>query len=198
MYETSVVRLESRNTDAQLKKQAFEVIGNQSAGTIIDTDRFPALHRFMDSFIYSLLDRRSGSRINLEQLELDIAGQLSVTLDVGDGQQIVKPIDLSLNDICVESENGVVEHGIRVDITLRYKKMQVVLPAIAVRQNRILARTAFLFVGSTGEEDADSQQQLNSIFRALKAKANAFRRWRNACLLLSAICSILLVTWLAG
>ena len=198
MYETNVVRLANRNRDEQLTKTAFQVIGSQDAGAVVDSVRFPALQRFFDSCIYSLLDRRSGSRINLEQLERDMSGHFYVAVDAGHGQQLVKPVDFSLTDICVESGDQVLKHGVRVDITLRYDDIEVELPAIAVRENRFLAHTAFLFVGRGGDKELDSQHQLDVIFRMLKAKADKLRRWRSVCLLLSAACSMLFVTWIVS
>tara|TARA_R110000850_G_scaffold193895_1_gene320604 strand:+ start:244 stop:840 length:597 start_codon:yes stop_codon:yes gene_type:complete len=196
MYETNVVNLVNRNSDDQLTKVAFEVIGNQHTGAVIDPSHFPALQRFFDSCIYSLLDRRSGSRVDLEQLEYEIAGHFFVAVDAGHGQQPVKTIDFSMADICVESYDHILEHGVRVDIILRYDDIQVVLPAIAVRQNRLLGHTAFLFIDGGGDEELDSRRQLKIIFRTLKAKADKLRRWRSGYLLSSAACSILFITWI--
>lgn len=195
MYETRSISLVNRNRDDQLTKNAFEVIGNQDAGAVMDSSRFPALQQFINSGIYSLLDRRSGSRINLEQLELDIADHFFVAVNAGHGERLVKPVDLSHTDICVVSGHEPLEHGVRVDITLRYNEIQVVLPAIAVRQNHVLAHTAFVFISPSGDKQSNSEHQLDAIFRALKAEADKLRRWRVGCLVFSAMCSMLLFTW---
>ena len=150
-------------------KVAFEFIGNTTKRSIIDSSELPALLEFLNSYLQSRSNRRTGFRINLSQLKQDISSRFRVFVETDGRKVAVTPIDLSLSGICVKSREIIGEHGAQVDISLSYDDLAVVLPATVVRQKDSRTHTAFHFIGVVKEDGIDPPSQLDSIFRAIEA-----------------------------
>ena len=150
-------------------KVAFEFIGNTTKRSIIDSSELPALLEFLNSYLQSRSNRRTGFRINLSQLKQDISSRFRVFVEADGRKVAVTPIDLSLSGICVKSRKIIGEQGAQVDISLSYDDLAVVLPATVVRQNDSRTHTAFHFIGVVKEDGIDPPSQLDSIFRAIEA-----------------------------
>ena len=73
-------------------KIAFEIIGNTTQRSIIDSSELPALLEFLNSYLQSRSNRRTGFRINLSQLKQDISSRFRVFVE-SDGRKVaVTPI----------------------------------------------------------------------------------------------------------
>ncbi|MBK6738033.1 MAG: PilZ domain-containing protein [Haliea sp.] len=107
-------------------------------------------------------NRRTGFRINLSQIKSHLADRLCVTVAMRQGQVTAKPIDLSLTGICVESSYHFGRAGAMVDIILDYGQHHAVLPAIVVRHEGAVDHTAFHFVDSINDGEADPTPELGS------------------------------------
>lgn len=196
MFKIRSGQLASQNSIESVAVSALPAIGDYRTESNPMLGRFPSLDRLKNTSLYVHLERRIGARVNLRQLGSTVSNRLRVSVDSGDRQVVVSPIDLSLKDICVESEQEIAKHGEKVEVTLSYEGISVVLPAIAVRQNSFFMQTAFLFVEGEGKDESEVDIDLDLIYHSLVAKAHQVRYGRFACFMLSAACSMLLVSWI--
>lgn len=187
--------LANQNNIEHLAGSANTAIAEYPADSVPALERFPNLNKMSDASLYTHLERRAGARINLEQLGTKSSTRFRVSVGSAQKKTDVKPIDMSLKDICVESAQEIASHGDRVDITLSYDDITVVLPAIAVRQNSVYRYTAFVFTDDDGNRLSHSNFYLDLIFHTLSAEVDKLRYGRLAYFMLSAVCSMLLVSW---
>ncbi len=196
MFNMRSGQLAIQNSIESLVVTSHSAIGNRPTDSNVIRERFPSLQRLRNTNLYEHLERRSGARVNLRGLGSRASRRLRVSVDSCQQQIVVKPIDLSLKDICVESEQIIVRHGDRVEITLSYGDIAVVLPALAVRRNAFYMQTAFLFIDEGGNVKSPTNSDLELIYRALVAKEQWLRYARFAGFMLSAVVSMLLMSWL--
>lgn len=154
----------------------FEFIGKGCACVDVACSELPELLGFFNSYLRTQSNRRTGFRINLSQISSRLSHRLCVTVATRQGQVSATPIDLSLTGICVESNLHFGRYGTTVDIILNYEKHHAVLPAIVVRQEGAVDRTAFHFVDSINNGEADPTPELEFIFHELEAL------WLDQCL----------------
>jgi hypothetical protein len=195
MFNMRTGQLASQNNIESLSVTSLPAIDDYPIDSNPILKRFPSLERLRNTNLYEHLERRSGARIDLRSLGIRASKRLRVSVECFQRQIDVKPVDLSLKDICVESEQIIVRHGDRVKVTLSYDDIAVVLPAIAVRRNSFYMQTAFLFIDDGGNDKARSNSELELIYRSLVATEHKLRYGRFACFMLSAACSMLLVSW---
>lgn len=157
---------------------------------------FPALENVLFTSLFARLDRRVDTRIKLEQLAPDVSSRIYLEVKSGQKTVAVRPVDISLSDICVESENAIAEHGAHVEITLNYDGLEVVLPAIAVRHCELYARSAFLITGSDDDNTWHSRLNLGLIVHALETEVERMQLGRFTCFMLSAVCSFMVTSWM--
>jgi hypothetical protein len=188
-------QLANQNSSEYLAVSANAFIAEYPADSITSLDRFQALGKRPDTSLYMHLERRAGTRLNLQQLGTKASARLRVSVELGQRQFEVKARDMSIKDICVETTREVARHGDRVDITLSYDDMAVVLPAIAVRQDRAYMYTAFIFLDDKGNALSTTNFYLDLIFHSIEAEVNKARYGRLASFMLSAACSMLFVSW---
>ena len=154
----------------------FEFIGKGFACVDVACSELPELLGFFNSYLRMQSNRRTGFRINLSQIKSHLADRLCVTVAMRQGQVTAKPIDLSLTGICVESSYHFGRSGATVDIILNYGQHHAVLPAIVVRHEGAVDHTAFHFVDSINDGEADPTPELEFIFRELESL------WLDQCL----------------
>lgn len=173
--------------------------GNISAKATSDDmwfRHFPALENVLYTSLFARLDRRVDTRIKLEQLAPGVSSRIHVAVKSGENTVAVRPVDISLSDICVESDNPIAEHGARVDITLNYDGLEVVLPAIAVRHCQLYSRCAFLLTDLDAESNWHARLNLGLIVHALETEVDRTQVGQFTCFMLSAICSLMFTSWL--
>lgn len=155
---------------AQDEAVEFEIVGQKRAvcASIVWSE-VPQILNFLQSYLSSQSDRRTGFRINLEQIKQILNGRFRVVIATARGRLSVTPIDLSLTGVSVEVENHFTEQGAHVDIILSYEEKQVVLPAIVVRQYPTQGRTAFHFIGVVKDGEIEPPSEMKYIFRQLEA-----------------------------
>lgn len=196
MFNMRSGQLAIQNSTESVEVTSHSAIGKPPTDSNVIRERFPSLQRLRNTNLYEHLERRSGARVDLRGLGSRASRRLRVSVEGFQRQIVVKPIDLSLKDICVESEQIVVRHGDRVEITLSYGDIAVVLPALAVRRNAFYMQTAFLFIDEGGNVKSPTNSDLELIYRALVAKEQWLRYGRFAGFMLSAVVSMLLMSWL--
>lgn len=147
----------------------LEFIGKEFACVDVACSELPELLGFFNSYLQTQSNRRTGFRINLSQIKSHSSDRLCVTVATHQSQVSAKPIDLSLTGICVESSHHFGRSGAMVDIILNYGQHHAVLPAIVVRQDDAVDHTAFHFVDSIKDGEADPTPELEFIFRELEA-----------------------------
>lgn len=189
-------QLAIKNSIESLVVPSDSAIGKRPTDSNVMLKRFPSLQRLRNTNLYEHLERRSGARVNLRELGTRASSRLRVSVEVFQRQIVVRPIDLSLKDICVESDQIIVRHGDKVEITLSYGDRAVVLPALAVRRNAFYMQTAFLFIDDGGSDTSRSNSDLELIYRTLVAKGQQLRYGRFAGFMVSAALSMLLVSWI--
>ncbi len=151
------------------EKIAFEFTGKAAASAVIDSRELPVVLEFLNSYLASQSNRRIGFRIDLKQLNHDIADRFCVVVETDGKKLAVTPIDLSITGIYVESAEFTFKHGSQVVINLRYDDKAIALPAVAVRQDNSYTRTAFHFVGVVEDGELAPPSELDAIYHALEA-----------------------------
>lgn len=196
MFDMHSGQLAGQNSIESLAVSSQPAIGKSRADPNAILERFPSLQRLRNTNLYEHLERRSEARVNLRGFGTRASSRLRVSIECFQRQIVVSPVDLSLKDICVESEQIIARHGDRVEVTLSYDDIAVVLPAIAVRRNAFYMQTAFLFIDDGGDVKSRSNSDLEMIYQTLVAKGQQVRYGRFACYMLCAACSMLLMSWL--
>jgi hypothetical protein len=195
MFKVRSGQLAGQNSIESLAVSSLPAIGNFLADSNAILKRFPSLQRLRNTDLYEHLERRSGARVNLRGLGIRASSRLCVSVECSQRQIVVRPVDLSLKDICVESEQIIARHGDRVEVTLSYGDIAVVLPAIALRRSAFYLQTAFLFIDDGGNVESRSNSDLEMIYQTLVTKGQRLRYRRLACFMLSAACPMLLMSW---
>ncbi len=134
----------------------------------VDHRELPLVLEFLTSFLSSQSNRRTGFRIELQQLKQRICDRFQVFVEVDGLRVATTPVDLSLTGICVESDEIVAKQGTRAKITLVWEDREILLPGIVIRQNYSCTRTAFQFIGVVKEGKTKPPPDLNFIFRELE------------------------------
>lgn len=148
----------------------FEIVGlKHSVCASVGWGKVPEIMDFLQSYLYSQSNRRTGFRINLEQLRTILNGRFRVIIATDQGRISVTPIDLSLTGISVEAGHDFADNGAQVDIILSYDAKQVVLPAIVINQYATVNRTAFHFVGVVRDGELEPPPEMEDIFQQLEA-----------------------------
>tara|TARA_R110002072_G_scaffold93495_5_gene207129 strand:+ start:3873 stop:4472 length:600 start_codon:yes stop_codon:yes gene_type:complete len=148
----------------------FEIVGlKHSVCASVGWDKVPEIMDFLQSYLCSQSNRRTGFRINLEQLRGILNGRFRVVIATDQGRISVTPIDLSLTGISIDAGHDFADNGAQVDIILSYDAKQVVLPAIAVNQYAHVNRTAFHFIGVVRDGELEPPPEMEDIFQQLEA-----------------------------
>lgn len=196
MSETHQARFGHRNH--HVTPTAFNPVCSGASAIVagMDFGYLPTRENVPDAVLIEHQDRRVGNRIDLRQLAPDVRDRIRVAVKTAQATVAVRPVDVSLTDICVESDNAIADRGAPVEITLNYDGLEVVLPAIAVRHSPLYARSAFMFVGVNGDHKMHPDHPLGLIIHALEAQVDRLRLGSFACLMLSALCSLAFTSWM--
>ena len=165
----SEIRAANLVVRTQSDKIAFEVQGSAGNCAVLDYRELPLLLEFLNSYIHSQTNRRTGFRIDLSLLDQEVWNRFHVSVKANNTPFPVRPMDISITGVFVESEQNLGEQGALVDISLSYEDTSVELAAVIVRQNPSCTRTAFRFVGVCNEKGFDPPNELEHIFHALEA-----------------------------
>lgn len=187
--------LANQHSMDSLAASAYPDVVEYPADAVSAPNRFSNLGKVHISGLHMYLERRAGARVNLEKLGANSYKRFRVYVDNGQRKMRVQPTDLSLKDICVGSTQELANHGDRVDVTLCFDDVAVVLPAIAVRQDNDIMATAFIFTDSDGNEPSCANRHLDLIYHSLVLEVEKFRYGLLAYFMLSAAFSMLLVNW---
>ncbi len=157
-------------------KVEFEVVGKSCSCAHIDPSELPIIVQFLNTYFYSQSDHRTAFRIDLSRLKQDISKHFRVFVETTDRQVAVKPIDVSVAGIYVETEQVIGKVGAKVNVSLSYDNKTIVLQAIVVRQSITSTHTALHFIDAGREGVFGPPSRLDFIFRELETL------WLGSCL----------------
>lgn len=152
------------------EKLVFEIGGEDSAVAEVPLEDLPVITEFIRSHKESHSNRRTGFRLDLDQLKPEDFSQIQVIVTTGDSTLQVAPADLSLTGIRVHSEEFDGTPGLQADITLAFETLSVTLPAVLVRRYDDNTRFAFHFPEIFGDDGRLSPpREFTEILYALKS-----------------------------
>lgn len=135
------------------EKLQFEIDGEPGAVAEVPLEDLSIISEFIQSHRESHSNRRTGFRLDLDQLKPEDYHQIRVSVAPGGSAPLaVAPADLSLTGIRVYSDELTGEPGMQADITIAFESLAVTLPAVLVRRYDGDTRFAFHFPEIFGED----------------------------------------------
>lgn len=148
----------------------FEVSGKDTGSAVVPIEDIALLLNFFQKQVDSNEHRRAGFRLDLSELESEEVSRLQVTVEI-DGKTVpVKPLDISISGIRVESDQIAATIGAKARLEVGFEDFRVTLPAVLVRVFNADRCFAFHFTEIFGEDGRlDPPNEFTEIYYALQS-----------------------------
>ncbi|QIB65030.1 PilZ domain-containing protein [Kineobactrum salinum] len=158
-------------------KLVFELKTGGLRRAAIGGEDIPRLLDFLKHHQQALnTSRRSGFRLQLDELSRRDAARFSVAVEVDGEAMPLRPIDFSVSGLLVETYLELGGAGAEVKLQLSFDDQTVWVPAVVIRRQAQQGRCAFQFTPVWYQDAQCPSRELHSIFYRLESL------WLDSCL----------------
>jgi hypothetical protein len=131
---------------AQKDKLVFEIRGQGPGRAVVPLEDLPLILEFLNACNDTSRNRRVGFRLRLADIDPGELTHLSAALESAGGQWLeVKPVDLSIAGMHIDSPDFAGDYGDQVKVRLKWHGTAIDLPAVLVRRSRPGGTSAIQF-----------------------------------------------------